>query len=171
MTAMSRFARLLVLTSAFPLAAPLSGQPTSDLMDRFAGMWRLASWEHHFEDGSSRQDPRTESYIVYIATGHMCWVAMDPDRPLWSSSAAPTPTEALSGIMGFGAYCGTVEVNAEEGFVLHHVEIERSPNNVGITRKRFFELRGPDELFLTVDPAELAPPLVGMTLVWRRVGS
>ena len=161
--------RLSILGFLCLPSACVPEQTSADALDRLAGMWRLASWESHFEDGTSQEDPRTASYIVYSPTGHMCWVAMDPNRPQWTVPTAPTQAEALSGIMGFGAYCGTVEVNAEERFVLHHVEIERSPNNVGITRKRFFEFRGPNEILLTVDPAELAAPLVGMTLVWQRV--
>jgi len=32
------------------------------------------------------------------------------------------------------AYCALVELHAREGFVLHHVDVERVPNNVGIVR-------------------------------------
>jgi len=44
--------------------------------------------------------------------------------------------------MGLGAYCGTVEIHANEGFVIHHIEIERSPNDVGGIRKRWFTFQG-----------------------------
>ena len=132
-------------------------------------MWRLVSWERHFEDGTSQRDPRTESYIIYTETGHMCFVAMDPDRPEWNSSGAPTAEEALSAIAGFATYCGTVEVNLEERYVVHHVEMELRPNSVGVSRRRFFEFTGPDQIVLTVDPAELRPPVVASTVVWERV--
>jgi hypothetical protein len=38
---------------------------------------------------------------------------------------APTPEEAVASITGLGAYCGTFRVNATEGSVVHHMEIER----------------------------------------------
>ena len=147
--------------------------------DQLIGLWRLVSFEHSYQDGTARQDPRTRGYIVYTETGHMCYVSMDPDRPLWGSDGAPgatagtfpisTPPEALSAITGLGAYCGTFEVNLDEGFLLHHVEMEKSPNAVGITRKRFFAFNGPDQIVLRVDPLELAPPRTGVTVVWDRV--
>jgi hypothetical protein len=62
-----------------------------------------------------------------------------------------------------------VEVNLEESFVVHHVELELRPNSVGILRRRFFEFTGPDQIVLTVDPAELNPPVVDSTVVWQRV--
>ena len=106
---------------------------------------------------------------MYSESGRMCYMSMDPARPKWGSPAVPTPEEALSGIMGLGGYCARVEINAREGYVLHHVELERSPNLVGIVRKRTFEFRGPDVLILSPDPAELAPPQVGMRLTWQRI--
>ena len=81
-------------------------------------------------------------YRIYTVTGHMCYVSMNPNRPRWKSEAAPTPEEALSAITGLGAYCAAVEIHAKEGFVIHHVEIERSPNFVGRARKRWFTFKG-----------------------------
>ena len=75
----------------------------------------------------------------------------------------------MGSIVGLGAYCARVEIHAAEGFVLHHVEVDKVPNNVGITRKRSFEFRGPDELMLSIDPAELPQGQTAMSLVWRRV--
>ena len=164
---------LSVLCLTLPgTAVAAQSAPTAD---QLVGLWRLGSFEHSFQDGTTRQDARTLGYIVYTETGHMCYVSMDPDRPLWGAESTvglfptPTPDEALSGFTGLGAYCGTVEVNVDEGFVLHHVEMEKSPNAVGVTRKRFFTFNGPDQIVLRVDPAELAPPRTDVTLVWDRV--
>ena len=38
------------------------------------------------------------------------------------------------------AYCERIEVNERERFVLHHVELDKGPNLVGRTRKRWFGL-------------------------------
>jgi hypothetical protein len=141
-----------------------------DVAGRFVGMWRLASWQQRLADGTVRQPANSVAYIIYTDTGHMCYVAMNPNRPKWASERAPTPEEALSGITGFGSYCARVEVHAKEGFVLHHVEIEKTPNIVGRTRKRWFTFEGPDRVSLRVDRAELAPGIAESTLTWQRVG-
>jgi len=161
---------VLILAAALTPIDHASGQSSTELMKQFSGMWQLASWDNHLEDGTTRPDPRSDGYLMYTETGRMCYFGTDPSRIQWASPGSPTPAEALNGILGMGGYCARVEINAEERFVLHHVEFAMVPNYSGITRRRFFEFRGPDELVLTVDPVELAPPLVGQTLVWRRVG-
>jgi hypothetical protein len=132
-------------------------------------MWRLASRTERLADGTTRQHPNNTGYIIYTDTGHMCYVAMNPNRSRWKSETAPTPEEALSGITGLGAYCATVEIHAKEGFVVHHVEIERSPNIVGRARKRWFTFQGPNRVALRVDTPELNSPVVEDTLTWDRV--
>ena len=97
----------------------------------------------------------------------MCWVAMAPSRPTWA--ADPTEAEESAAFRGLGAYCGAVELNADDGFVIHHVEIAKLPSAVGIERKRWFEFDGPDRLNLRVEPTENVPPLVESVLVWERV--
>jgi hypothetical protein len=139
-----------------------------DIATQFLGIWRLVSWEQRLADGTTRQAPNSVGYIIYTDTGHICYVGINPSRPKWKSSI-PTESEALSGIVGMGAYCGTVEVHANEGFVLHHVEIERVPNNVGMVRKRWFTFDSPNRLSLRIDSPELIAPIVESTLTWERV--
>jgi len=144
-------------------------QSQDDAARRFVGLWRLVSWQQRLADGTTRTPANDVAYIIYTDTGHVCYIAMDPDRPRWASERAPTPAEALSGIAGVGAYCARVEMHAAEGFVLHHVEIEKVPNIVGRTRKRWFTFQGPDRIALRVDPPELAPGVTESTLTWERV--
>ena len=66
----------------------------SDVANQFFGMWRLVSWTKTYDDGSTRPEPRSKSYIIYTETGHMCWVAMDPERPKWD--VEPTELEELA---------------------------------------------------------------------------
>jgi hypothetical protein len=139
-----------------------------DDLAQFIGMWRLVSWEQRLADGTTRQAPNSVGYIVYTDVGRMCYVGMNPNRPKWKS-LTPTESEALSGIVGMGAYCALVELHAREGFVLHHVDIERVPNNVGIVRKRWFTFDGINRLTLKVDARELIPPIVESTLTWERI--
>ena len=149
-----------------------SGAPQAQSGDsvakQFIGMWRLVSRPQKLTDGTTRQYPISVGYIIYTDTGRMCYVAMDPSRPKWASDT-PTSAEALSGMNGLGAYCATVEVHAAEGFVVHHVEIDRSPNFVGRDRKRFFKFETPNRVALRIDPIELKAPIVEDTLIWERV--
>ena len=151
------------------LGAIPRAQSQDDEGRRFVGMWRLVSWQQRMTDGTARQPANSVAYIIYTDTGHVCYIAMNPNRPAWASERTPTPDEALSGITGFGSYCARVEVHAKEGFVLHHVEIEKTPNIVGRTRKRWFTFEGSDRISLRVDRAELAPGVADSTLTWERV--
>ncbi len=164
--------RRLALTTIVVLiwfSGPSPAQSQDPIGTRFAGIWRLVSWEQRLADGTTRQSPLSIGYLIYTDTGRMCYVAMAPNRPKWKVEAAPTPEEALSAITGLGAYCATVEIHASEGFVVHHVEIERVPNRVGSTRKRWFTFQGADRVALRIDSAELRPPVIESTLIWERV--
>ena len=162
----------LVLVAGCSGATPTFAQSAEDnaAFQKFVGIWRLVEWPQRLADGTMRQNRLTSAYIIYTDTGHMCFVAMNPNRPQWKA-VTPTPDEALSGIAGLGAYCATVEVHARDGFIVHHVEIERSPNYVGRDRKRWFTFEGPDRVRLRIDPPELVAlaPVTESTLVWERV--
>jgi hypothetical protein len=98
-----------------------------------------------------------------------CYVAMDPTRAAWRSESAPTAEEALPSLIGLGAYCGTFQVNAAAGSVVHTMEIERIPNLVGRERRRSFKFDGDDRLILVIGPEEYRPPVVERRLLWERV--
>jgi hypothetical protein len=162
-------AAAIVSISLLPLGMATDASAQADAARRLVGMWRLASWEQRLTDGTTRQPANSVAYIIYTDTGHMCYVAMNPNRAKWGSERAPTADEALSGITGFGGYCARVEVHPQEGYVLHHVEIEKTPNIVGRTRKRWFTFDGPDRVSLRVERAELAPGVAESILTWERV--
>lgn len=149
----------------------LRAQSREDIAKQFAGMWRLVSNPQRFKDGTTRQGSNNVAYAMFDAdASHMCFVSMDPKRPLWKSENAPTPEEGLSAIKGLGAYCATIEIHAKEGFLLRHYEIYQNPNAVGKVTKRWYTFQGPNRMSLRIDPAELNPPLVENTLTWERVG-
>src|SRR5262249_40233647 len=166
---MKRKIALTVVLALGALSSTSYAQSQQDVAKQFVGIWRLASWPQRLADGTTRQNRLSVGYIIYTDTNHMCYVNMDPNRPKWKSERAPTEAEAMSGIMGFSAYCATVEIHANEGFVIHHVEIERSPNRIGIVRKRWFKFDGPNRVSLRIDTPELTPPVVESTLIWERV--
>ena len=160
--------RLLLIAALITSFSAGHARSDDEIAKQFLGIWRLVSWEQRLHDGTTRQAPNSVAYIIYTDTGHMCYVSMNPNRPKWASRT-PTESEALSAITGLGAYCATVEVHANEGFVLHRVEIERVPNNVGMIRKRWFTFHSPDRVSLRVDEPELIPPIVENVLTWERV--
>jgi hypothetical protein len=59
--------------------------------------------------------------------------------------------------------------HASEGFVVHHIEIEKMPNLVGRERKRWFAFEGPGRLRLRIDRSQLSQPVVDDELIWERV--
>lgn len=132
----------------------------------FIGAWRLVSWETIQSDGTVRKSPMSAGSLMYSDSGRMCGVLMDPARK--RPSRPPTDEEIRVAYNGIVAYCGTWEVDMKAGFVVHHVDLEKSPSNVGITRKRWFTLEG-DHLSLRIDAAELPPGQKESRLVWERV--
>jgi hypothetical protein len=145
-------------------------ESAADVARQFVGTWRLVSWTQRLADGTTRPDPRNVGYIIYTDAGYMCYSSMASNRAPWASETSPTGAEAVA-TMGapFNAYCAKVEVHADEGFVLHHVEVDKAPNMIGRTRKRWFTFQGPNRVALRIDPAELSPPIVESTLLWERV--
>jgi len=158
---------VMLLTAAVSNTALSQSADKPQSAHQFVGMWRLVSWTKEYDDGTVKQDPRSESYIIYTDNGRMCWVAMDPNRPNLSEN--PTEAEEATAYRGFGGYCAVVEIDLEDGYVVHHVDIARTPNAVGIDRKRWFQFDGPDRLHLRVDPTENVAPLIESSLVWERI--
>ena len=148
------FAIVLVLTVTTGGAQRQQTQDDMAMMKQLAGTWRLVSSTQRSKDGTTKENKSFVGYIIYTDTGHMCVVTMDRNRPNWKSEFAPTADELKSTLaagLDFSAYCATVEVHAKEGFELHHTEIDKIPNNVGRTKKRWFTLQG-NRLTLRVDP-------------------
>ena len=130
------------------------------------GAWRLVSWETTQADGTVRKSPMSVGSLMYSDSGRMCGVLMDPTRK--TPSRPPTDEEIRAAYNGIVAYCGTYEVDEKAGFVVHHVDLEKSPANIGISRKRWFTLEG-NRLSLKIDVAELPTTQKESRLVWERV--
>ena len=135
------------------------------------GTWRLISATQRLSDGTVRPDPQTGArgtgYLMYSETGRMCAVLANPDRPRWKSEAAQAEAELRAAFDGLVAYCGTYEVREAEGYVVHHIELDRVPNLAGTDRKRFFTLSGSR---LVLRPAPPLPAGVKEWAVeWERV--
>ena len=170
---MSLMFRLLVLT--FLLVAIATGgkawlvraQPRNPLV----GTWALVSTIETLSDGTTRADPQVGStqkgYMIYGDANRMCAQFTNPARPNWTLTTKPTYEELRSMIDFMGAYCSRYELNVAEGYVLHHVEIDRIPNFSNQVRRRNFRFEGPDRLVLTAVPPP--PGVAALTITWQRV--
>lgn len=158
----------LVALSGFLL---LHAQNPSPLRNQLVGTWRLVSSNQRLADGSVRPDPQTgpkgAGYLIYTDNGRVCVVVGNPERSRWASAQAPTEAELRNAFDGLVAYAGTFTVNEAERYVLHHIEVDRSPNFTGAERKRFISISG-KQLVL-----KAAPPLPAgvsdWTITWERV--
>src|SRR3984957_21296461 len=137
----------------------LRAQTPDDIAKQFAGMWRLASNPQRLADGTTREGSNSVAYAFFDAdASHMCFVSMNPNRPLWKSESAPTAEEGLSAVRGFGAYCGTDEIHVKEGFIVRKYEINQTPNAVGKVTKRWYTFLGTNRMSLRIDTPELSLP-------------
>ncbi len=133
-------------------------------MKRFAGAWKLLSFEETQPDGSVThpygQDPI--GLLMYDAGGRMAVQIMRRDRPALSSGDVQeaNPDEIKSAVEGFTAFFGTYEIDEARKIVVHHVEGHLLPNSVGKDLKRSFEFSG-DRLILR--------PTDTRRLIWERV--
>jgi hypothetical protein len=138
---------------------------------QLVGTWRLVSATQRMADGHDRPDPdlgpQPRGYITYTAAGQVCTMLGSSERPRWVDGAHPTPAEASAIFANMVAYCGTYTLDEAAGVVVHHVELDLSPNRSGTDRKRFFKLSG-DRLEL--HPAPPWPAGVrDWTVAWQRV--
>jgi hypothetical protein len=142
-----------------------------EIARQFLGAWRLAGSEQKLADGTTRNNPiygpGGVGYIIYSHTGHMCVVTMDPSRPKWQTESVPTESELRSAMDGLMTYAGPYEVNAGEGYVIHHVEVDKIPNRIGAKRKRFFTFSG-NRLILRPAPP-LPEGVVDYWVTWERI--
>lgn len=137
-------------------------------VQRFVGGWRLVSWTTQMADGTTRPGVADTGSIVYTADGRMCAVLQNSQREKWSGPPKSVE-DATARMNGNVAYCSRVEVNAREGFVLHHVDIDFNPSVVGTIRKRWYAFDGPNRLRLRIDQGELPKTVKQSELVWERI--
>ncbi len=138
---------------------------------QFVGTWKLVSCEARSPSGKVAYPYGREPFgvLMYDSGGNMSVLIMRRDRPRFASADRfkGTPEEIRAAFEGFVAYCGTYEVNEDEGTVTHHVEGSHFPNMVDTDQVRFFEFSG-DQLILQTPPTLLGGEQMTMRLVWRK---
>ena len=159
------FAALVVCGGAIFGTAQRASSPS-----QVVGTWRLVATQQRLTDGTVRPEvglgPRGMGYVIYSESGVVCAFLSNPDRPKWKDQTAPTEMDLRSSLGGMVAYCGTYEVNEREGYILHHVQMDKVPNVAGTDRKRYFTLSGNR---LVLRPSPLPDGIKDWTVEWERV--
>jgi hypothetical protein len=159
-----------VVAAVLFLAAQPASAAAHETADQIVGTWRLVAATQRMIDGTERPDPnvgaQARGYIIYTPTGQVCAMLGNSERARWMVGDQPTPAEALAITGNMVAYCGTYTVDRAGGFVLHHVELDLSPNRIGTDRKRFFTISG-DRLVLRPAPP-LPEGVQDWTVTWQR---
>ena len=136
------------------------------------GAWRLVTFEFRKANGSviHPYGEQARGSIIYTGSGRYSAQLMRNDRPRFAigDQMKGTTEEIEANYKGSISYFGTYEVDAENGFIIHHVESSIFPNMEGTAQKRFFELSG-SRLQLTTQPMNLDGEKAVGVLVWEKV--
>ena len=130
------------------------------------GTWRLVSSEGRSSAGdvSRPYGDGPVGLLLYGPDGYMSATLMRPDRPPFASGdrLRGTPEEVRLASEGFLAYCGTYDLDASKGLIVHHVTAADFPNIVGTDLVRRFTMEN-GHLVLETQPVLRA----GKTWVFR----
>ena len=139
-----------------------------DKLEKFAGCWKLVSYEVRTADGKVLYPLGPDPIGISINDGKGRFSAqiMRRDRPRFEGT--PTYEQLQAAYGGYIAYFGATEVDEEKGVRINHVEGSLNPNWVGGDQIRFYELEG-DRLTFKTPPMKFSDIEVTAVLVWERV--
>lgn len=147
---------------ATPASAPVA---QADIV----GTWQLVSTSQTLADGSERSDPdlgdHPAGYMMYDASGRMCTVFSNADRPRWNSPQ-PSDAEAHALFDKMVVYCARYRMDRAGGKIMFDMEFGHSPNVAGSTRERRFQLKGGA---LTLFPTPLPSGVTAWSVHLKRV--
>ena len=143
------------------------------IKEQFVGTWKLVSWKIEQVDGELINSPLGADalgWIMYRPEGYMCVALMRPDRPKFASDnlMEATPEEIVTGFEGYVSYCGRYEINEQERFVIHHLQLSWFPNLVGTKQKRYFKFTE-NRLTLKTPPLTALGEAQVHQLIWERL--
>ena len=137
--------------------------------ERFAGVWRLISFERILPDGTVERPygPDPVGRLIYDLEGRMAGQLMRRGRPCFPPGAneAELAGEIRAAFNGYIAYFGRYRVDAERRVVIHNVEASLYPNWVGGEQEREYEFAG-NRLTLTARSGKPGARRVSR-LVWE----
>jgi hypothetical protein len=133
------------------------------------GTWRLVSSEGRSSAGdvSRPYGDGPVGLLLYGPDGYMSATLMRPDRPPFASGdrLRGTPEEVRLASEGFLAYCGTYDLDASKGLIVHHVTAADFPNIVGTDLVRRFVMEN-GHLVLETQPVLRASKTWVFRLTW-----
>lgn len=173
MKPLSSIAALVALLAGFAAMPKEASGQTGALKDQLSGTWKLVSWKIHRGNGEVIDPPNwinPVGWIMYHPDGHMCATISGSDRPKFASNNAlgGTPAEIKAAFEGFVGYCGTYEINEQERFVTHRVQLSWFPNWIGSDQKRFFEITG-NRVTISTPPLAVYGEAQVHRLIWERL--
>lgn len=146
----SAWTMLTLLGALLTASMNLSGAPaqegtseTEDPRAKFAGTWRLISFETRRADGQFT-DRGYIGRIVYDRHGNMAAQLMRKTRDGFTTEEGrprPTDEEYRNAYRSYTAYFGKYTIDAEKGTVTHHVEGSLNPAWPGRDLVRYWEFK------------------------------
>ncbi len=146
----------------------------TDPRSKLFGVWKLVCIEERDDQGRLVEPLDYGSnpigMLIYYPSGHMSVHAMRRGRAkLPSDDLHSAPAEAAkAALVGYNAYFGTFEVDAQKGVVIHHVEGAMIPNWEGSKQVRRFTLQD-DKLVLEPPQFQAAGQQRTRRLTWQRI--
>ena len=132
------------------------------------GSWQLVGVELTGADTQSGPPPfggNPRGMLHYLPDGRMAVMIYSADRPpIEGGRRGGSDAEWRSAARSFTAYAGSFTITP--GRIIHHVDINSYPNDVGVDYVRLARLDG-DKLLLETPP-NLPADQRAMRLVWRR---
>ena len=145
---------------------------SNDIASEFVGSWRLISYSAVTSGGETTypMSHNPQGRITYEAGGRMAVQLGDPSRVPFaaSNSRAASNAEVRAAFDSYLAYFGTYTVDADQGFVVHHLELASIPNWTGSDQVRYFDLQG-GRLALKTPAMLLDGAERVATLVWEKL--
>jgi len=136
------------------------------------GRWELTGWSGTNEAGETVRHggERPSGVLIYLPSGRMAVQIQRDSREKFGSRDFDAGTEPLqaAAYRAYIAYAGRFSV-PEPGTVVHHLEQALHPDQVGMDKRREYELEG-DELTLLTQPILFAGERASSVLSWRRAG-
>ena len=136
------------------------------------GRWELVGWTGTSEagEGVDHGGEQPAGVLIYLPSGRMAVQIQRDGRETFGSRDFDAGTEAqqAAAYRDYIAYAGRFTV-PEPGTVVHHLEQALHPDQVGMEKRREYELDG-DALTLRTQPILHAGEPASSVLSWRRGG-
>jgi hypothetical protein len=142
----------------------------SDIATQLIGSWRLVSWSSTSGETTYPMGRDAQGRITYEAGGRMAVQLADPSCAAFAGGDpwAATDAEVRAAFDGYIAYYGTYTVHADQGTVVHHLEMCSIPNWRGSEQLRYFDLQE-GQLTLSTPPILLGGAELVSKLVWVKL--